>query len=131
MRIKIKSIMMLLLLASGCWQCQETITGSPNVDVISHVRFRVTESWAESTRLVAKGTVENTGTRTITPPFYVEGQFYSDAGYRLKLGGDNYRLAFSLAPGESAVWTLEFSSSEINEAQYPDFAVKNLRAYWK
>lgn len=123
--------MIALCLSCIFWQCEAAITGSPDVNVIANVNFRITESRAESNRLVAKGTVENTGNRTITPPFYVEGQFYADANYRIKLGGDDYRIAFSLEPGEAAVWTLEFSSSEINEARYPDFAVKNLRAFWR
>ncbi|KAA3618897.1 MAG: hypothetical protein DWQ05_05880 [Calditrichaeota bacterium] len=125
------TIFVIFLCALQFWGCDETITGSPNVDVISNVRFVITDTWAESDKLVATGTIENTGNRTIAPPFYVEGQFYSDARYRLKLGGDDYRISFSLEPREIAVWRLEFSSSEINESLYADFAVKNLRAYWK
>ena len=78
---------------------------------------------------VARGIVRNQGGETIRPPWYVEGSFYSDDTRTFKLGGDNTSFNFSLQPGESTGWELEFSSSLYEEEQFPAFTVGNLRAF--
>ncbi len=119
-----------LLNSGGCGDGGSTITGSDDVAVIKTVEFTITEKTNMGTALFVKGTVKNTGKKNITPVWYVEADFYTDDSYSFKLGGDNNRLNYSLAKGESTSFQLKFSSSKYDESQYQNFAVKNLRAYY-
>ncbi|RKY90360.1 MAG: hypothetical protein DRQ01_09300, partial [Ignavibacteriae bacterium] len=76
------------------------------------------------------GTVKNTGSADITPPWYIEGQFYADSTLTLKLGGDNTRITVPLEPGVQTLWSLTFSDPNIAEGDYPNFRVSNMRAYY-
>lgn len=120
-----------LFLTLISFRCEEVIkpTGSDDVHEISDLSFEVTEKTTYSTKLVAKGTVKNNGNKTIYPTWYVEGAFYSDSTSNFKLGGDYYSINYSLEPGETTLWILEFSSSLYYESDYPSFCVKNLRGY--
>jgi hypothetical protein len=116
-------------LFASCFGCEAgNVTGSDEVDVISNVAITVTETTASSSKLIAKGTITNNGSNII-PPWFVEGDFYSDSSFTFKLGGDSERINFALGNGESTGWELEFSSDRYVESEYPDFAVRNLRAY--
>ena len=121
-------IIVLLLFGVGCYE-SNNITGSDDVDEYSGAEFTITEKVVSSSRLTAKGTVKNTSDETYYGKWYVEGDFYADGTYAFKLGGDNYLITYSLAPNESTGWELVFQSSLYEESDYPDFAVKNLRAY--
>lgn len=113
--------------------CNESKTiGAKDVHDITDVEFVITEKIvASSTKLRANGTVKNTGDNIIYPPWYIEGEFYTDSNCSFKLGGDYYNINFSLSPGEQTGWRLEFSSNLYSESDYPDFAIKNLRAYYE
>ena len=127
----IKQIVLLIssffLLSSGCGE--SSVTGSENVQVINNIGFTITEKINRGNELYVKGIVKNNGNKTITPTWYVEGDFYSNNTFSFKLGGDNNNFNYSLAKNESTLFQLRFSSSKYDESQYPDFAVKNLRAY--
>ena len=64
-------------------------------------------------------------------PWYVEDEFYTDSTLSLLLGGDQYSFNVNLNTNTSTFWTLKFSSSEIVESNYTDFAIKNFRAFIK
>ena len=74
--------------------------------------------------------VKNTGSNTITAHWFVEGQFYSDNTYTLLLGGDVTTINLPLNPGVETLWNLELSDPDIAEGNYPNFAVKDLVAYY-
>ena len=118
---------MLILLTT----CEQTgvVTGSKDVVEINGVSFTLTSKSFTSEKLTVKGNIQNNGTATIYPTWYVEGDFYSDSTFTYKLGGDNYEFTYSLAPGERATWQLIFSSNLHTESDYPHFGVKNLRAF--
>lgn len=105
----------------------ETVTGSANAVVLTGSQFTITERTNSGTQLLARGTVKNNGNATWFPVWIVEGEFYSDSTFTLKLGGTNKRFTFSLEKGTATNWELRFSSSEFTLSNYPKFAVKNLR----
>jgi hypothetical protein len=109
---------------------QEPIIGpDPGKEPIS-VSFTITGQAATSTMLSVQGKVKNTGSNTITAYWYVEGQFYGDNTFTLLLGGDVTTMNIPLNPGVETLWTLEFSDPNIAEGDYPNFAVKDLVAYY-
>lgn len=108
-----------------------TIVGSTQGNTnINNVSFIITELEVFSNSLKVSGTVKNTGSANITPPWYVEGQFYADSTLTLKLGGDNTRITVPLEPGVQTLWSLTFSDPNIAEGDYPNFRVSNMRAYY-
>ncbi len=117
-----------LLNSGGCGG--SSLTGSDDVMVIKNVEFTITEKINRGNELFIKGFVKNNNRSTIRPPWYVEGDFYSDNTYTFKLGGENNRINYSLAKNESTAFELRFSSAKYDELQYPDFAVKNFRAFY-
>lgn len=128
-----KRIITNILLVAGVlyFSCKDSsfLVGSEDVDEIDDVIFTITSYTPYSTRLEGKGTVRNNGTQTIYPTWYVEGHFYSDSTLAFKLGGDRQEKNVSLEPGITMNWTLSFSSEDIDESQYPDFKIAQLRAY--
>lgn len=112
----------------GCFN-STTITGADDVAEYEGAAFEVTEVEVHSNWLTARGTVENTGSTAFSPPWYIEGEFYADDSYKFKFGGDQYTINFPLIHGEKTAWELEFTSSLYIESDYPDFAVKNFRAF--
>ena len=120
-----------LVLILSCMACVDTpsITGSHDVDEFTDVVFEITEMRTTSSALIVEGTIENTGNTTFPSPWYIEGEFYENDDYIFKFGGDYFMVAFPLAPGEQTAWELSFSSHLYEEGDYPDFAVKHLRAY--
>ena len=119
--------MLLLLLSTGCFD----IIGSNNVFELNSVNLTVIEMEATNTRWKVSGTVVNTGDTTILAPWYVEAMFYSDSTYTTTFGGDSDRMNFPLEPGVTSYWTLDHRSESVIEANYPDFKIKDLRAFIK
>lgn len=121
----------ILLLGSSCENGNNTVVGSTqgNTD-INNVSFTVTQLEVSSTSLKASGTVKNTGTSTISSPWYLEAQFYSDSTLTLKLGGNNTRIGVPLESGLQTIWTITFSDPNIAEGDYPNFRVSNFRAFY-
>jgi hypothetical protein len=115
------------LLLAGCVQ-DDTITGDANANVLSGSVFTITErTLGGGTQMSARGTVRNDGKNAWSPVWVVEGQFYADSTFSFKLGGATKSFTFSLAKGESTLWDLKFTSTAFDLADYPHFAVKNLR----
>jgi len=132
--MKLVIIIPLMLLTSGMLRdCLEDqpVTGADDVQVIGYVEFQITERTATTSRLTAKGIIKNTGTKKISPPWYIEGDFYKDDTYAFKLGGESQQINYALYAGETTAWELTFSSSSYDEGQFPHFGMKNLRAYYK
>jgi len=116
----------------SCDSDDETLVGSEkDIRLIKDVHFTVTEREVSSNKLKASALVKNTGTTKITPPWYIDGEFYADSTKKLILGGDATTINVPLDKDVEAMWTLEFSSSDIAEGSYPDFIVTNMRAYYK
>ena len=114
-----------LLLTVGCFD----IIGSNNVFELDNINLTVTEMEVQNHRWKVSGTVVNTGDSTILAPWYIEAMFYSDSTFTTTFGGDNDRMNFNLEAGVTSYWHLTHSSEAVVEADYPNFAIKDLRAY--
>ena len=119
--------MLLLLLSTGCFD----IIGSNDVFELNSVNLIVTETEASNSQWKVYGTVVNTGDTTILAPWYIEAMFYADSTFSTTFGGDNERMNFPLEPGVTSYWTLNHRSEFVVEADYPDFKIKDLRAFIK
>ena len=114
-----------LLLTVGCFD----IIGSNNVFDLNNINLTVTKMEVQNHRWKVSGTVVNTGDSTILAPWYIEAMFYSDSTFTTTFGGDNDRMNFNLEAGVTSYWHLTHSSEAVVEADYPNFAIKDLRAY--
>jgi len=134
MRTNNKSLLIILIIAaltflgSSCEQ-DPVIGPDPGKDPI-RVSFTITSQLVTSTKLSVSGKVKNTGSSTITAYWYIEGQFYADNTYSLLLGGDVTTINLPLNPGVETLWNLELSDPDIAEGNYPNFALKDLVAYY-
>ena len=116
-------------LLSACVAEEGPITGTTNATVLSGSVFTQTERvLVGGTQMIVRGTVKNTSKVTWSPVWIVEGQFYYDSTFTFKLGGATKSFSFSLAKGEATAFELKFTSSTYDLSDYPNFAVKNLRA---
>jgi hypothetical protein len=120
-----------LFFNTNCEPIGESTVGSPSDTEISRVAFVVDTTYIGGSLLYAKGRVQNTGPNTISPTWYVEAQFYTDATYTTKLGGNYTSISVPLGPGQSTFWTISFSSSNVDVRKFPDFRVRDLRAIYK
>ena len=118
-----------LFFLMSCMTEDQPIVGSDNVVVMSTAKFTLDERSVSGNTFVAKGTVSNNGATKYSPTWYVEGEFYQDSTFKFKLGGTNQSYSFDLSKGETTGWQLSFTPSNIDVSKYPNFAVKNLRAY--
>ena len=114
-----------LLFSLGCFD----IIGSNDVFELNKVILTVTEMEAQNSHWKVSGTVLNTSDSSILAPWYIEAMFYSDSTFTETFGGDNDRMNFPLESGVIGHWSLTHSSSAVLEADYPNFAIKDLRAY--
>ena len=119
--------MLLLLLSTGCFD----IIGSNDVFELNSVNLIITETEASNSQWKVYGTVVNTVDTTILAPWYIEAMFYADSTFSTTFGGDNERMNFPLEPGVTSYWTLDHRSESVIEADYPDFKIKDLRAFIK
>ena len=119
--------MLLLLLSIGCFD----IIGSNDVFELNSVNLIVTETEASNSQWKVYGTVVNTGDTTILAPWYIEAMFYADSTFSTTFGGDHERMNFPLESGVTSYWTLDHRSESVIEADYPDFKIKDLRAFIK
>lgn len=128
----ISVLFFLLVTGSSCdEEGGSTVVGNTQGNTnINHVSFTVTELEVTSSSLTAKGTVKNTGSKTITSPWYIEAQFYTDSTYSIKLGGNRTQIGVPLESGLQTIWTITFSDPDIAEGDYPNFRVSSFRAYY-
>ena len=116
--------------------CGDGIIGSNEDQEIGHVEWSLgtpddpTGYVVTNSMLKATGTIRNIGDTTILAPWYVEAEFYVDSTFTFLLGGDQDSYNINLSPNTSTFWSLSFSS-DIVESNYPDFAIKNFRAFIK
>ena len=117
--------------------CGDGIIGSESNQTINHVEWSLgtpddsTGYVVSNSMLKATGIIKNIGESTIIAPWYIETEFYTDSTFSFLLGGDQYSFNVNLNTNTSTFWTLKFSSSEIVESNYTDFAIKNFRAFIK
>jgi len=117
--------------------CGDGVIGSKSNRTISHIEWSLgtlqdsTGYVVTNSGLKATGTITNVGDTTILAPWYIEAEFYVDSTFLFILGGDQVSYNENLYVNNSRFWTLEFSSSEIDESLYQDFAIKNFRAFIK
>ena len=118
-----------LILIIGCENSSSGITGSENVDVIEHVNFSNIEKSLTENSLIVAGVLTNSSTSiTISPPWFIECQFYyQNSGNTFLIGGENTTINNSLSPGVSVEWSLSYNVD--NPGQYENFTVNDLRAY--
>tara|TARA_B100001564_G_scaffold205650_1_gene173041 strand:- start:135 stop:530 length:396 start_codon:yes stop_codon:yes gene_type:complete len=118
-----------LILIIGCENSTSGITGSENVDVIEHVNFSNIEKSLTENSLIVAGVLTNSSTSiTISPPWFIECQFYyQNSGNIFLIGGENTTINNSLSPGVSVEWSLSFNVD--NPGQYENFTINDLRAY--
>ena len=123
---------LLAILAIQCQPATNTEVGSPSDTQIPSMLISVDSTYVSYYgTLVARGTVTNQGKSTISPPWYVECQFYTDSTFALKMGGNNTQISLPLSPGQGTFWSISFSSTNVTVQNYPNFRVGNLRAVYK
>lgn len=81
--------------------------------------------------ILAKGRVTNGGTTTVSPPWYVEAQLYTDASFSTKLGGNFTSISVPLSPTQTTFWAISFSTSSVDVRSFPNSKVRDLRAIYK
>lgn len=118
-----------LILIIGCENSTSGITGSENVDVIEHVNFsNIEKSLTENSLIVAGVLTNSSSSITISPPWFIECQFYyQNSGNTFLIGGENTTINNSLSPGVSVEWSLSYNVD--NPGQYENFTINDLRAY--
>jgi hypothetical protein len=112
---------------------QEPVVGSNEQTSIPNLSFTVDTTYLDSqnSRLVAKGTVKNNGNSQVTSPWYIECQFYTSSSKTTKLGGNYTQLGVPLSSGQSTFWTINYTSSNVDVNNYPNFTVGDLRGIYK
>ncbi len=124
------TIAAILLFALFIVSCNESnVVGADDVSVFEGADFTITDYLFTSTEFIVKGMIVNNDNSTYYPIWYIEAEFYADSTFTTKFGGSTTGINYSLAPGEDTFWQLTYSSSLIVESDYPDYAIKNLRAY--
>ena len=122
-----------LLLTIGCFD----IIGSNDVFELNDVNLTVTEMevvykmgiCSADPYWKVSGTAVNVSDTIILAPWYIEAMFYSDSTFSETFGGNDIRMNFSLEPGVISYWTLIHRSESVIETSYPNFKIKDLRAY--
>ena len=130
MRLFLMSILALRIVGGGC-EPNPGPTGSEDVFTLPGAQILISALAVQDNALVATGSVENTSTTRYSPYWYAEADFYADSTYTLKLGGSAQTFSYVLDPGESTLLNIRFRSTQLDVNLYPNFRVKNLRAYRK
>jgi len=128
MRFILLSILALRIVGGGC-EPSPGPTGADDVFILPGAQILINALAIEDNALIATGTVENTSTTRYSPYWYAEADFYADSTFTLKLGGSAQTFSYVLDPGESTLLNIRFRSTQLDVNLYPNFRVKNLRAY--
>ena len=130
--MKIIALVVTILLFYGC---PGGVIGSEEDEPIDHVEWVLGTddnpagySYTNET-LQVTGMITNAGDTTILAPWWVEAEFYSDSTFTLILGGDQQSFNVNLQTGVATQWTLNYSSQDKVESDYPNFAINNFRAF--
>lgn len=133
--MKYLQLFIFIIVALLLYSCDEgeQVVGSTSDSTIPNLFFQVDTTYldAGNSRLVAKGSVKNNGSSKVTSPWYVECQFYTNSSKTTKLGGNYTQIGVPLSSGQSALWTINYSSSNVNVNDYPNFAIGDLRGIYK
>ncbi len=131
--MKAISLLMLTSLLFLGFMCEGSspVVGSDQDVQINSLAFTVTSTSLSGQIMYASGTVRNYGSTKVSSPWYVEGQFYADSTYALKLGGDNTQINVPLDPGQSTIWNLSFTLPQGSAQNYPAFKVRDLRGIYR
>ncbi len=120
-----------LILGFSSCQVNNTVVGGGTT--INGITFSVDTLYMQtggSGELVVGGLARNSSKTTITSPWYIEAQFYTDSTFVTKLGGSNTQIGVPLSPGQQTFWKIFFSTSTVDVRQFPNFTVSSLRAYY-
>ncbi len=120
-----------LFCSFGCQPVASSLVGAAGDTQIPNTTLTIDTTYISYGLLYAKGKVYNNGTAQITPPWYVECQFYTDSTFTIKLGGNYTEIYVPLDPGQATFWTVSFSSTNVAVQNYPHFKVKDQRAIYK
>lgn len=127
-------IIILFLISVLIISCEESdpVVGSNDTTTIPNLSFVVDTTYldAPNSRLVAKGTVKNNGNSQVSSPWYVECQFYTNSSKTTKLGGNYTQIGVPLSKNQSTFWTINYTSSNVDVKNYPNFAVGDLRGIY-
>ena len=133
--MKLLFIQLVILISLFIISCEsnDTVVGSNQDTAIQNLVFTVDTTYLNSSggTLVASGTVTNRSNNKVESPWYVEAQFYVDRSLRIKLGGNYTQIGVPLSRDQSAFWTINFSSTNVDVRNYPNFAVSDLRGIYK
>jgi hypothetical protein len=126
------AVFVLIITFTSC-QPTDSVVGSSSDTQISSLTFTVDTTYVDvkNSQLVAKGKVKNNGNTTVTSPWDVEVQFYTDNTFTTKLGGNYTQIGVPLSNGQQTFWTVTFSSANVNVVQYPNFNVNDIRGIYK
>jgi uncharacterized protein YcfL len=132
-QLLIYAVIVTLLFLISCSESADPVVGSTGDTSIPNLSFVVDTTYldAANSKLIAKGTVKNNGNSQVTSPWYVECQFYTNSAKTTKLGGNSTQIGVPLSNGQSTFWTINYSSSNVNVNDYPNFAVGDLRGIYK
>ena len=132
-QLLIYAVIVTLLFLISCSESSDPVVGSTGDTSIPNLSFVVDTTYldAANSKLIAKGTVKNNGNSQVTSPWYVECQFYTNSAKTTKLGGNSTQIGVPLSNGQSTFWTINYSSSNVNVNDYPNFAVGDLRGIYK
>ena len=126
-----------LILSIVLVSCEVTMhdgpVGPPPGSGIADVSFTVDTTYmlASQATLVARGTVENTGTGNISSPWHVECHFYADSTMSVILGNNGGQIGVPLSPGQSTYWMITLTSTNLDVRHFPNFKVGDFRAVCK
>lgn len=120
----------LLFFGFFCEVSSPVVGSDQDVQIINLV-FTVGSTSLSGQTMYASGTVRNSGSTKVSSPWYVEGQFYTDSTYSLKLGGGNTQIIVPLDPGQSTLWNLSCTPPQGSAQNYPAFRVRDLRGVYK
>lgn len=121
------------LIFFACDQSADSTVGSSKDTPISGLSFTIDTVYLDGStpKLVAKGKVKNLSSIKVSSPWYVEGQFYSDSTYTLKLGGNNTQIGVPLSTSQETFWTISFASNNVDVRLYPNARIADLRGIYK
>jgi len=120
----------IILFFFSCEEMGTGLTGSENVNEIENVSFSNIQKTIEQNGLKVAGVITNNSQNlSISPPWYIECQFYyqNSSGNTFLIGGSNTSINNSLPSGISLEWTLEYNTD--NPDDYANFTINELRAY--
>ena len=118
-----------LFISSGCHEGSGNPIGSQDVLELDGAVFQIDSTYTSSSRFYVEGRITNQSTTTYHPHWYIEGEFFADENSNLIFGGSSTSFNYPLAPMNQTFFDLDFSSNNIIESEYPNFDVRNLRAY--